>query len=655
MWRVTAGSSSTTDAASNRRIFESYENQLSSSRSSSARPAIPARSSTASTAPTPPWRSTYWSSRCVVIPLVSRGSCGGSGSGRRGTTDAPSSGRASFGAAGRPTRSPGCVTMRFSSVAHGPGVYLKPASGRKSARFARIPHEKGVREDPRLVDSVHLQAGLDAVRAGRVGRLVELGGVSLVNDRAVAVEPQPRRSRQARAQAALLGPESEPAGGRERVERHVAPALAQRGVHLLAVVLQVARGELVDQHVRAQLLEAPRVAHQAHDEPVGNALPYLVSVQPADSDHAAPARVQPVPLAAVLLRRSGREALGVGEEPQRVADRPDRLALVGHEAPHLDAGESLAVEVAPRHRLGPEALGSAREGVRGEAEPACVGDRADDLRRSHPAVVDRLLEPEREVVVAAPGRDLLAHEQQHVLVPALVAAIARLERVVVGQEDDVHARPPSRAHDLRNRPGAVRERGMEVEDAGEVVQRRGSGGHHASLIGFIEPRRGFEKEPAWQSSRARRRSESGRSTSSTRPRTPGPGAIVRRLFATPPRPSAPASRSRARSARSARSTSWPPPTRRCSPSTTCTCRTSGSSWAPTSGRRSSRTPSTWRSGARSTRSSPPTRCSGPGTCPAGWTASPRRTSFCSTATWSSAWASRSCGPPATPTGTCRSA
>ena len=70
-------------------------------------------------------------------------------------------------------------------------------------------------------------------------------------------------------------------------------------------------------------------------------------VESADADHPALGR-QAVPLVEVLPRRVGHVALGPRDEAERVAHALNALAVVGHEAPHLDPVE--AVEVVPRHR-----------------------------------------------------------------------------------------------------------------------------------------------------------------------------------------------------------------------------------------------------------------------------------------------------------------
>ena len=164
-------------------------------------------------------------------------------------------------------------------------------------------------------------------------------------------------------------------------------------------------------------------------------------------------------------------ALRRDDEAQDVADALRRLRGVGDEAPQLDAVQAVAVEPVEGHSLADalEAPRAPRPRVRREADPARVCDRPADRVCVEALVVDRLVEPEREQVVAPPRRHLDAREQQHVAVPALLAAPPGLERVVVGQQHDVHLRAPARAGDLPDRAGAVRVGRVEMDDAGEVV------------------------------------------------------------------------------------------------------------------------------------------------------------------------------------------
>ena len=106
----------------------------------------------------------------------------------------------------------------------------------------------------------------------------------------------------------------------------------------------------------------------------------------------------------------------------------------------------------------------------GESEAARIAHRATDAGGVEALVVDLVVEAEGEVVVAPARGDLLAHKDQHVVVPALLAAPLGLERVVVCEEDHVGVGAPRRARDLGNGPGPVRVERVEVDYAGEVVQ-----------------------------------------------------------------------------------------------------------------------------------------------------------------------------------------
>ena len=113
--------------------------------------------------------------------------------------------------------------------------------------------------------------------------------------------------------------------------------------------------------------------------------------------------------------------------------------------------------------------------------PASIHAR-DDLRGRHPLVVDRLGQPEGEVVVAPVGRHLAADQQQHRAVPSLLAVLRCGERVVVGEQQEVEVVGACCRGDLRHRPGAVRIRRVAVDDAGQLV-RGGRLGHARSVTG----------------------------------------------------------------------------------------------------------------------------------------------------------------------------
>jgi hypothetical protein len=158
-----------------------------------------------------------------------------------------------------------------------------------------------------------------------------------------------------------------------------------------------------------------------------------------------------------------------GEEPDQRGDARDALPGVVREAPELDPVERVAVEPAVRHPGTPEADRSLGERVRREAEPAAVADSPRDRAGVEAAVLDVLVEPEREQVVATERRHLLARQQQDVAVPALLAELPGGDRVVVGEEDDVGARPRGGAGDLAHGPGPVGVRRVDVDHAGKVV------------------------------------------------------------------------------------------------------------------------------------------------------------------------------------------
>ena len=147
----------------------------------------------------------------------------------------------------------------------------------------------------------------------------------------------------------------------------------------------------------------------------------------------------------------------------------DALAGVVRGVPELDAVQRVAVEPAERHAGPPEPRRALGERVRGEPEPAGIPHRAGDAARVQAAVPDLRVDPEGEVVVAPERRDLLARQQQHVAVPALLAAPPGLERVVVGEQHDVRPRPRSGARDLGHRAGPVGMGRVKVDHTGEVV------------------------------------------------------------------------------------------------------------------------------------------------------------------------------------------
>jgi hypothetical protein len=190
-----------------------------------------------------------------------------------------------------------------------------------------------------------------------------------------------------------------------------------------------------------------------------------VSVEAADRDDR-PLPAELVPRAQVAFRRMVHVAVRRDEELDDVAPPVDRLAGVVHEAPQLEPRE--AVEVAegdPAPLEEPRPLG---EGMRSEAEPALSFDRLTDLLRGLPALLDHPVDPEGEVVVLV-RRDLLADQQQHVVVPALLPVISRRQRVVVGEQHDVDAGLRRGSHDLRHRAGPIGPGRVDVDDASQIA------------------------------------------------------------------------------------------------------------------------------------------------------------------------------------------
>jgi hypothetical protein len=262
--------------------------------------------------------------------------------------------------------------------------------------------------------------------------------------------------------------EAEAACGRHRVDRDEAAALAQRAEDELAVPLQLARRRLLAQDVGADEPERAVVGHHPNRHDGTDPLAELVRVQPADRDHA-PCPAQLVPAAHVALGRMVEHALRRQEEPDQRGDAADLLPGVVGEVPQLDPVEGVAVEAPVRHARPPEARRSLRERVRGEPEPAGVADRSRDRAGVAAAMAHVLLDAEGQVVVAAERRDLIAREQEHVAVPALLPEPPGRERVVVREQYDIRARPRGRAGDLRDRAGPVRMGRVEMDHRGEVV------------------------------------------------------------------------------------------------------------------------------------------------------------------------------------------
>jgi hypothetical protein len=114
----------------------------------------------------------------------------------------------------------------------------------------------------------------------------------------------------------------------------------------------------------------------------------------------------------------------------------------------------------------------------GEAEAAGFSHSGRDLRPAQ-TTAHRPIDPEGEEVVAVRRRYLGAHEHQHLAVPALLAALARREGVVVGEQHCICARARGCLGYLRHRARAVRIGRVHVHHAHQLVQLRRA--HRASV------------------------------------------------------------------------------------------------------------------------------------------------------------------------------
>ena len=301
--------------------------------------------------------------------------------------------------------------------------------------------------------------------------------------RAVAQQAQLRVERRVRASACAgrRAPRRPSAGRRPRSESR-APGRASRrrcSSARSAAPRRPARGRArarrrrpLAQHVGADEAKRAVVAHdpQRHDR--ADPLAELVGVEPADRDHAA-ARGRARPRRCMLRCGRVRRARGPGATRKRsISATLDTDSPVSLTKLHSSMPSSASQSSASNGMPGPARLKRsepARERVGGEAEPAGGAHRRADAGGVELRVVDLLVDPEGEVVVAPPRRDLLAHEQQHVAVPALLAVALGRERVVVGQQHHVRAGAPPRPGDLRHRAGAVGVGRVQVDHAGQVV------------------------------------------------------------------------------------------------------------------------------------------------------------------------------------------
>ena len=159
-------------------------------------------------------------------------------------------------------------------------------------------------------------------------------------------------------------------------------------------------------------------------------------VEAADRDDRALA-AQRVPRAQVLGGRVVEHRFGAARNRttsrQRSIDWPVSVTKLHSSSPLT---QSRSRNGMPRAL---EELRALRERVRREAEAALLLARPRHTSAGErPLFSITVVDPEREVVVLV-RRHLLADEQEHVAVPALLAVVARRERVVVGEEHHVHA------------------------------------------------------------------------------------------------------------------------------------------------------------------------------------------------------------------------
>ena len=137
----------------------------------------------------------------------------------------------------------------------------------------------------------------------------------------------------------------------------------------------------------------------------------------------------------------------IAQERDRLPRRAPRLGGVARQAPELDA--AAAASSSRSQPCGGAITFDIREpsenGCAAKVTPPAAGDGGADLPLRPPRVGDLLVEPEHEQVPRL-RRHLVADEQQHAAAPALLAAPAGLERVVIGEQHAVRARPrpPSR-------------------------------------------------------------------------------------------------------------------------------------------------------------------------------------------------------------------
>ena len=110
-----------------------------------------------------------------------------------------------------------------------------------------------------------------------------------------------------------------------------------------------------------------------------------------------------------------------------------------------------------------------REGMRGEGHTAGLQHGGADVPLGASRVGDLLVEAEHEQVPRL-RRHLVPDEHEHAPAPALLAAAACLERVVIGEQHAVRARDFGRVYELGHGGGAVGVGGVDMRDAGEAVK-----------------------------------------------------------------------------------------------------------------------------------------------------------------------------------------
>ena len=242
----------------------------------------------------------------------------------------------------------------------------------------------------------------------------------------------------------VVGLEAEPARRGERVDRDVAAPGAQRRVDLLAVVLELAGGRPLAQHVGADEAKRAVVGHQPQRHHGTDALAELVGVEPADGHHAAPA-AELVPRLQVALRAGASSARPGATRKRSISGTLRTDSPVSVTKLHSSMPSSASQSSASNGMPGPARLKRSEPCEKGwAAKPKPPAARTAGRCRPRRARSGRSpRRGRRRGSGCAARRHLLADQQQHVAVPALLAVALGRERVVVGEEHDV-------------RPGAAR-------------------------------------------------------------------------------------------------------------------------------------------------------------------------------------------------------